>query len=130
MKAADVRAILDQVRYRDWRFHFHAGIGVWWIQIRFVDPNDGGEQHSRKWRLSRHMTRSEIVQTCFKAVMAAEEHEARERFQYRGEAIFGPHFDVDDLWALKRAGSCGARTEDIAAELHRLADDGCPHIAE
>lgn len=51
----------------------------------------------RKWRLSYHMTKSEIVQTAFKAVLAAVEHETREQFLYRGAAIFGPHYDVDHL---------------------------------
>lgn len=45
-----------------------------------------------------HNTKTEIVMTALKAVLAAEEHEARERFKYRGEAIFSPHVDVDDLY--------------------------------
>lgn len=51
----------------------------------------------RKWFLSPHMTPSEVVQTAFKAVLTAMEHEVRERFTYRGAAIFGPHFDVERL---------------------------------
>ena len=54
----------------------------------------------RKWRLSPHMTDSEIVGTALKAVLTAEEHEARENFLYRGRPIFGPHLDVDQLWEL------------------------------
>ena len=56
--------------------------------------------NGRKWMLSRHMTVSEVVQTAFKAVMTALEHEARENFKYRGAAIFGPHFNVERLVAL------------------------------
>jgi len=44
-----------------------------------------------------HMTPSEVVQTAFKSVLTAEEHEAREAFRYRNEAIFCPHFDVEAL---------------------------------
>lgn len=51
----------------------------------------------RKWLISRHSTKSEVVQTAFKAVMTFEEHEIRESFTYKGERIFGPHFDVDFL---------------------------------
>ncbi len=51
----------------------------------------------RHWRLSEHMTDGELVQTAFKAIMTALEHEARERFTYKGKAIFGPHLDVDKL---------------------------------
>jgi hypothetical protein len=46
------------------------------------------------------MTRSEVVQTALKAVLSAEEHEARERFLYKGKAVFGPHFDVDVLHSI------------------------------
>lgn len=51
----------------------------------------------RKWRISAHMTRSEVVQTAFAALMAWVEHEAREAFRYKGQAVFGPHLDVEVL---------------------------------
>ena len=43
------------------------------------------------------MTRGEGVQTALLAVLTAVEHEARERFTYKGQAVFGPHFDVEAL---------------------------------
>lgn len=64
-----------------------------------------GWVRGRKWRLSRHMVRSEVVQTALKAILTFEEHEIRERFLYRGRAIFDPHYDIDQLWELRgRAG--------------------------
>lgn len=57
-------------------------------------------QHTRKWLLSPAMTRSEIVQTCFKLIMTSMEHRAREGFKYRGKRVFGPHFDVEALWQI------------------------------
>jgi hypothetical protein len=60
----------------------------------------------RKWFLSPHMTNSEVVQTAFAAVMAVMEHETREFFQYKGQPIFCPHYDVEILVALHRRGSC------------------------
>lgn len=57
----------------------------------------------RKWRLSEHMTTSEVVQTAFMAVMAANEHEAREMFTYRDESVFDPHYDVEKLVALRKS---------------------------
>lgn len=51
----------------------------------------------RKWRISLHMCRSELVQTAFAAYLAWVEHEARESFRYGGQAVFGPHLDVDVL---------------------------------
>lgn len=105
MTAPKVREILDQVSYKDWAFEIgQGGPGDFWLQVVFaaVDPETGGPQRQtgRKWRLSRFMTRSEIVQTALKAVLTAEEHEAREQFLYRGLAVFGPHIDVDALVAI------------------------------
>ncbi len=54
----------------------------------------------RKWLLSKHMTKSEVVTTAFKAVMTAIEHETREKFTYKGNAVFGPHHDVERLVGL------------------------------
>lgn len=56
----------------------------------------------RKWRLSFHMTPGEIVQTAFMAIMAAQEHETREKFTYRGVSIFDPHYDIERLVELRR----------------------------
>lgn len=66
---------------------------------------------SRKWLLSPHMTTSELVQTAFKAVLTAVEHEARERFRYRGRTVFCPHFDVEALVTLCDAGAVDVRKE-------------------
>lgn len=54
-------------------------------------------QTTRKWVLDRQITPSQLVQTALKCVLASIEHEARERFKYRGEPIFGSHQDVDQL---------------------------------
>jgi hypothetical protein len=66
--------------------------------------------HGRKWRLSPHMTDSEIVSTAFKAFLTAEEHECRERFRFKGQRIFGPHLDVH---ALAHALESGALPESV-----------------
>ena len=111
MKFSELLAILDEINYRDWSFAVGVESRGFTLQVQFRAGTAGEEQRGRKWRISEHMTRSEVVQTALMAVLAAEEHEARERFLYRGEAIFFPHFDVDDLWLLKNAGSCDARGE-------------------
>ena len=61
--------------------------------------------HGRKWRLSPHMTRSEVVRTAFMAVLAAEEHEVRENFRLNGQAVFGPHLGVEDLFHVALRGA-------------------------
>lgn len=65
----------------------------------------------RKWFLSEHMVKSEFVQTALMAVLAVEEHEAREAFYYRGQPVFGPHYDVDRLAALCDYGATDRRKE-------------------
>ncbi len=111
---AEIRDILDNIHYEGWTFHVGDVHGSMYLQVRFrAADNDGKpgeptEQAGRKWALSRHMTKSEIVQTVFKAVLTAEEHEIRERFSYNGRPIFGPHFDVDVLVKL-----CDAERLDV-----------------
>jgi len=57
----------------------------------------------RKWLLSQYMTKGEIVQTAFKAVLTAMEHEIRETFTYKGASIFDPHYDIDKLLELRQS---------------------------
>lgn len=79
------------------------------VLLRVGDPN-GTDNVSgaplawkgRKWLLSKHMTDGEIVQTTFLALMTAIEHEAREQFFYKGEAVFDPHYDIEKLVELHR----------------------------
>ena len=100
-----LRAVLADLVYKDWSFRIEKdGIGLWFMQVQVKGPDattgDAIEWSGRKWRMSMHMTTSEIVQTALKAVLTAEEHETRERFQYKGRAIFGPHLNVEMLWHL------------------------------
>lgn len=103
-----VGEVLAQVHYRNWEFHVALDDTRPWLQVRFEDQctATGAQsvQHGRKWMLSVHMSKSEIVQTALKAVLTAVEHEAREAFTYRGKRIFGPHFDVEELAKLCASG--------------------------
>ncbi|WP_293222251.1 hypothetical protein [Ottowia sp.] len=47
---------------------------------------------------------SELVQTALKCVLTSVEHETREQFRFRGQAIFGPHFNVEQLATLCKQG--------------------------
>jgi len=93
-----------------------------WLRVSAEGTcNDTGKDLSwvgRKWRLSEHMTDGEIVQTAFLAIMTALEHEARERFTYKGQRVFGPHLDIDK-WADYLA------THDMEKE---RAHGGTPHV--
>ena len=73
-------------------------------------PNLPAQLKGREWIISEHATASEIIQTALAAALHFEEHEVREAFKYRGQAVMGPHFDVDDLVALAAVrGKAGAR---------------------
>lgn len=102
LTTTQMKEILAEVEYRDWVLHVEEDAPIPYLQVRFVAPDvDDWEpswQHGRKWWLSSYMTKSELVQTALKAVLTAEEHEARERFLYQGRRIFGPHINVDVLW--------------------------------
>lgn len=84
------------------------------LQVVCKDGIDNvtGERYNwrgRKWRLSLHMTESEIVKTALKAVLAAAEHETLEKFKYDGVSIFDPHIDVKDLLELRRSKELDGR---------------------
>lgn len=101
MSSREIESILANVSFKDWSVVVRADERPY-LQVYFgADCSVDGEAKAwrgRKWYLSSHMVKSEIVQTAFAAVLMAVEHEAREHFLYRGRAVFGPHFDVDALW--------------------------------
>jgi hypothetical protein len=97
--------VLARVRYPTFYFVVSESKGSLYLQIQCDDKcnvtgNDTRWQ-SRKWLLSVHMTDGEIVQTAFKAILTALEHEAREKFTYRGFSIFDPHYDIEALVSLR-----------------------------
>lgn len=112
MSPQQMQGVLDLIQFRDWELVVGGNLRPY-LQVQFDAPcNVTGEsqrQHGRKWLLSPHMTRSELVTTALKAVLTAVEHEAREEFLYRGEMIFAPHFDVEDLVTLSQVGSADVR---------------------
>lgn len=94
--SSKIEETLSKIRYKDWEF-------VTWtdpeynnfLQIQFVV--NGERQFCRIWYLDPSLTAAGIVKTAWAAVLAAEEHEARENFKYFGKRIFSPHFDVTKL---------------------------------
>ena len=110
-----ITEILCDVRYPGFEWHIrgdfadgrHVTLHASFLAVDNDMPIGKIEHKTRKWLLSRHMTKSEIVQTALKCVLTAIEHEARERFTYRGERVFGPHISIDELLRL----ACEKRTE-------------------
>lgn len=119
---AEIIRAVQAIRCKDLEFHVEFDdttkyeMSSLYLQVRAtrVDRDEpdkpAGIVKGRKWRLSEHMTVSEIVQTAFCAALHYEEHELREAFHFREQPIFGPHFDVNDLVALAALrGTAGAR---------------------
>lgn len=109
MTLTELQEILSDIKYCGWAFVAGSLQHGFYIQVAFYAAD--AWQSGRKWYISTHATRSEAVQTALKAVLTAEEHEARERFRYKDEAIFFPHFDVDELVEQRRAAKVDRRTE-------------------
>ena len=98
MKPEEVDYILADIKYKDWQIEVDTHLDPWLLRVKFTAS--GQRWTGRWWRLSHHMTKSELVQTALKAVLTAEEHEAREHFLYKGVPVFGPHINVDALWTV------------------------------
>ena len=58
---------------------------------------DGTRQPGRKWYISPHACRQEIVNTILLALTTYVTHEARESLLYKGTQIGSPHLDYDEL---------------------------------
>ena len=81
----DVENIVKQISYRDWQFRVGREAQSMFLQVRFAGAcalsGHPSLQSGRKWRISAHMTRSEVVQTALLAVLTAEKHEVHENFR-------------------------------------------------
>ena len=77
--------------------------GELWLQMNYTEadiswPKARKTQTTRKWLISRHSTRSEVVQTALKCLLTSLEHQGREHFHYKGKRVFGPHIDIEAIW--------------------------------
>jgi hypothetical protein len=106
MRVKDFEKVLESISYKPgWSFKIgRKGSGMYLQIVCKGLDNVTGEQvewTSRKWVLSRFMVQSEFVNTVFKAVMTAEEHETRELFKFKNQSIFDPHYNVEKLVELR-----------------------------
>jgi hypothetical protein len=101
--------IVEECRFKDYQFGVCVdGRGAVYLQAHYDEPDTltgiVERQFTRRWFLSPKMTKSEIVATVFKCAVTSMEHRTREWFLYRQRAIYHPHYDVDQLYAI-----CDAR---------------------
>jgi hypothetical protein len=66
--------------------------------------------------ISPHTTPSELVLACMALGRDFAEHELREAFEYKGQKILKPHFDVDQLALFAAEGNTDARPAPANAE--------------
>ena len=109
MKINEMAEIVGAICYKPgWRVLFDPGTyNRPFIQIEVTEeaPEARSPMHPgarTPWKggkvfLSSFMCRQEIVGAVFGAIRAAEEHEMREWFTYKGARIFNPHLDPDRL---------------------------------
>lgn len=107
MTVEEMRVVVELISFRDYVFEILEKNGVPFLRGRYLEPDiiTGQDewQYTRKWQLSEHMVKSEIVQTAFKCALTSAEHTTREHFPYRGERVYDPHFDVDALYEIAKA---------------------------
>lgn len=102
MNAAETKRVLADVEFRGWTLVVEAPVhsSDWWLQWRFAQPcSRTGVMRvwsGRKWRLSAHMTETELVNTAWLAAHGAVVHEACEAFKYQGVTVFDPHVRIAD----------------------------------
>ena len=101
MKHNTLDKILNKCKYLDWKFVTMEKGDGFLLQVQFIgrDSITGKVAllKARKWYISSHAAKSEVIRTAFKAVMAAVEHETCEHFKYKNIAIYNPHLDPDHM---------------------------------
>jgi hypothetical protein len=63
----------------------------------YIQVDIMGHGRGSKHDVSEHMTESEIVYRCFKALTTYMEYELRDKFTYEGVKLFDPHTSVRAL---------------------------------
>lgn len=107
------KSILDAVTFREHSLlsgfsieHGRLGDGFF-LQVVYEGKHEITQERvirrGRKFYLSRHSVKSEVVNTAFLAILTFIEHEAREAFLWRGLDICSPHFNVEMLHKLRSA---------------------------
>ncbi len=99
------KIIAEDIKYPAYTFHATIdGRGEMYLQASYIEPDiftgNVEIQRTRRWFISPEMSVSEFVQTAFKCIMTSMEHRVREHFKYRDALVFGPHFNINDLWRL------------------------------
>ena len=97
----EIENVIKDVYYPEYTFRLENQNGTFLLSASYDEQDiHSGEielQRTRKWFISEHVCKSEIVQTCLKCVLTSMEHRVREHFTYKGKLPFGPHWNVETL---------------------------------
>src|SRR4051812_39867387 len=111
-----------QCKYMNWNIKVRYDKDRPYLQVYFLAPDIKtgklANQASRKWWLSYHMCKREIVDTVYAAIERATIHEIKENFQYDGVAIFNPHLRVGLLHYIASLEGCEDVREAFSHDLH------------
>lgn len=108
---AEIAEIVSNVAYLDWEIKLRWDRDRPYIQVHGhgPDPKDGmrdAQWSGRKWMLSPHMCKNEIIRTAYKAIECAVAHEMNECFLYKGQAIMTPHMDYEEIVTIMEDHNC------------------------
>ncbi len=98
----EIGEIIDRIEYLDWEIRLRSDGPRPYLQIFGHGPNPKNDMieedwSGRKWFISPHMCINEIIRTAYKAIDCAVQHEMNEMFLYKGQPVFTPHMDYDEI---------------------------------
>lgn len=107
----EIKEIIDNISYLDWEVRLRMDGTRPYLQVygHGPDPKNGmkdSKWSGRKWMLSPHMCKNEIIRTAYKAVECAVAHEMNENFLYKGVAIMTPHMDYEEIVTIMKDHDC------------------------
>lgn len=111
MNLQQISAILSDITYKPkWYIGLFGTPEKMYIQLSVTNSVCSVSRETTNWKsgkryLSPHMCRQEIVGTVYGLIEAAEIHEMREWFRYKGASIYNPHLDPDALVSVAKKAS-------------------------
>ena len=111
MTVFEIKEIVANIKYLDWELRVRMDGERPYLQVFGNGPNPDNnmevEQWSgRKWFLSPHMCKNEVIRTAYKAVECAVAHEMNECFLYKGVAVMTPHLDYEEVVTMMQDHDC------------------------
>lgn len=107
----EIREIVSNVAYLDWVIKVPYDGERPYLQIHGHGPDpkanmEDAQWSGRKWFISPHMCKNEIIRTAYKAIECAVAHEMNENFLYKDVAIMTPHMDYEEIVTVMTDHNC------------------------